>query len=113
MPHKARGGPSPGDRLAKSAPAKAAKPEGSTLVPSVRRGIDGRRAPLSPASVFSPVGRRRSWWYTYRCRDCGAYLFGRAQSLDAVTGERRAGCGHRVQIVAARIYSQPGPGAAT
>jgi DNA-directed RNA polymerase subunit RPC12/RpoP len=57
--------------------------------------------------VFGPIGRRRSWWYTYRCATCGAYLFGRARDLDTVTGERRAGCGHKVRIVAARIYSQP------
>ncbi len=63
--------------------------------------------PIAPASVFGPVGRRRSWWYTYRCRTCGAHLFGRAKTLDAVTGERRAGCGHRVQVMAARIYTQP------
>jgi hypothetical protein len=62
--------------------------------------------------VFGPVGRRKFWWYTYRCRTCGAYLFGRAKTLDAVTGERRAACGHRVQIMAARIYSQPEPEAA-
>jgi hypothetical protein len=83
-----------------------------STVPSVRRGADSRRAPLAPASVFGPVGRRKSWWYTYRCSVCSAYLFGRARSLDAVTGQRRAGCGHRVQIVAARIYSQPEPGVA-
>jgi hypothetical protein len=71
-----------------------------------------QRAPIALASVFGPVGRRRTWWYTYRCRICGAYLFGRAKTLDAVTGERKAGCGHRVQIMAARIYSQPESGAA-
>lgn len=63
--------------------------------------------PLAAASVFGPVGRRKSWWYTYRCGACGAYLFGWAKSLDNVTGERRAGCGHRVRVMAARIYSQP------
>lgn len=69
----------------------------------VRRG----RPPIAPASVFGPVGRRKFWWYTYRCRICGAHLFGRAQSLDAVAGESKAGCGHRVRIMVARIYSQP------
>ena len=64
-------------------------------------------APIAPASVFPPFGRRKGWAYTYRCKICGAYLFGRARSLDAVTGERKAGCGHRVQVMAARIYSQP------
>jgi hypothetical protein len=75
-------------------------------------GTRRQRAPIAPASVFSPVGRRRFWWYTYRCRTCGAYLFGRAKTLDAVTGERKAGCGHRVQVMAARIYSQPESGVA-
>lgn len=70
------------------------------------------RPPVAPASVFGPVGRRRFWWYTYSCRTCGAYLFGRARSLDAVTGVRRAGCGHRVQVMAARVYSQPESGTA-
>jgi predicted SprT family Zn-dependent metalloprotease len=62
--------------------------------------------------VFGPVGRRRFWWYTYRCKVCGAHLFGRARSLDDVADERRAGCGHRVQVMAARIYTQPEPEAA-
>lgn len=68
--------------------------------------------PIAPASVFGPAGRRRSWRYTYRCRTCGVYLFGRAPSLDGVTGERRPGCGYRVNVMAARIYGQPGSGAA-
>ena len=71
-----------------------------------------KQAPIAPTSVFGPVGRRRTWWYTYRCRTCGAYISGRAKTLDAVTGERRAACGHRVQVMAARIYSQPEQGAA-
>jgi hypothetical protein len=45
-----------------------------------------------------------------RCRTCGAYLFGRAPSLDAITGERRAGCGCQVQVMTVRICSQPGSG---
>jgi hypothetical protein len=64
-------------------------------------------APIAPASVFPPIGRRKQWAYTYPCRTCGAYLFGRARTLDAVTGERKASCGHRVRVMAARIYSQP------
>ena len=71
------------------------------------RGARKQPAPLAPASVFPPFGKRRGWAYTYGCRTCGAYLFGRARTLDAVTGERKAGCGHRVQVMAARIYSQP------
>ena len=62
------------------------------------------RPPLAPASVFGPTGRRRFWWYTYRCGSCGSYQFGRAKTLDAVTGVRRAGCGHQVTVMAARIY---------
>jgi hypothetical protein len=57
--------------------------------------------------VFGPVGRRKSWWFTFRCPTCGAYLFGRAAMLDTVTRERKATCGHRVKVVAARIYTQP------
>jgi hypothetical protein len=94
------------------------KPETNALArrpskPSVRRKPVKGRPPLAPASVFGPVGRRKSWWYTYRCATCGAYLFGRARDLDAVIGERRAGCGHKVQIMAARIYTQPNPGPAS
>ena len=48
----------------------------------------------------------------YRCRTFGTHLFGRVLSLDAVTGERRAGRGHGMQVMAARICSQPEPGAA-
>jgi hypothetical protein len=116
MPPKTkRSGPraaEPEDRHQNIATATA-KRQGPSPVVSVRRGSRNRQqVPIAPASVFGPVGRRRTWWYTYRCRICGAYLFGRAKTLDAVTGERKAGCGHRVQIMAARIYSQPESGAA-
>ena len=86
----------------------------TTTLKITRSPIQDRRQPppIAPASVFGPLGRRRTWWYTYRCRICGAYLFGRAKTLDAVAGERKAGCGHHVQIMAARIYSQPESGAA-
>jgi hypothetical protein len=86
----------------------------TTTAKITRRPVRARRqrAPIAPASVFGPVGRRRFWWYTYRCRTCGAHLFGRARSLDAVAGEHKAGCGHRVQVMAARIYTQPESGAA-
>ena len=68
----------------------------------------GRKpAPIAPASVFPPIGRRKLWAYTYQCGSCDAYLFGRARTLEGVTGERKAQCGHRVRIMAARIYSQP------
>jgi hypothetical protein len=63
-----------------------------------------KRPPIAPASVYAPLGRRRYWWYSYRCRACGAYLLGRAKTLETVTGVRRAGCGHQVDVMAARIY---------
>jgi hypothetical protein len=86
----------------------------TTTLKITRSPVRGRRqrAPIAPASVFGPVGRRRYWWFTFRCKTCGAHLFGRAPSLDAVAGERRAGCGHRVHVMAARIYTQPESGAA-
>lgn len=113
-PDRKRSGPraaGPGNRHQNIATATAKRqgPSGVSVRPGSR---DRQQAPIAPASVFGPVGRRRTWWYTYRCRICGAYLFGRAKTLDAVTGERKAGCGHRVQIMAARIYSQPESGAA-
>ena len=70
------------------------------------------RPPIAPASVYEPLGRRRYWWYAYRCQTCGAYQFGRAKTLDVVTGVRRAGCGHHVNVMAARIYSSIGTRAA-
>lgn len=102
----------PGNRRQNIATATA-KRQGPSPAVSVRRGGQKRQhAPIAPASVFGPVGRRRYWWYTFRCKTCGAHLFGRAKTLDAVTGERRAGYGHRVQVMAARIYTQPAPEAA-
>jgi hypothetical protein len=71
-----------------------------------------RNAPPVFVSAYEPLGRRRWWWYSYRCPHCATYQLGRAASLDKVTGERRAGCGHQLTIVIARTYSQPGPGAA-
>jgi hypothetical protein len=117
VPRKARGGLPPGDRLAEIAPA-AAKPQEDTLMPSVRRGTATRRKaarnrpPLAPASVYAPLGRRRYWWYSYPCRTCGTYHFGRARELDEVTGVRRAGCGHQVNVMLARVYGRAGSGAA-
>jgi hypothetical protein len=81
--------------------------------PIVRRRADRRQVqrrnqpPLALASVFAPHGRRTWWWYTYACRTCAAHHFGRAPELDQVTGRRKAGCGHLVQIVAARVYGRP------
>jgi hypothetical protein len=63
------------------------------------------RPPVAPASVFAPDGRRRLWHFTYPCRICGAYNFGRSRTLDDVTGLRRATCGHVVTVMAARTYT--------
>ena len=65
------------------------------------------RPPLAPASVFAPQGRRRYWWFTYCCGTCQAHHFGRSPDLDSVSGERRARCGHRVFVTAARVYGTP------
>ena len=68
-----------------------------------------RRAPLTAyVSLYAPSGRRHWWWYSYRCPTCSAYQLGRARDLAAVTGQRRAGCGHTLEIVVARVYSSPG-----
>ena len=64
-----------------------------------------RRKPRSAyVSLYAPSGRRTWWWYSYQCRDCGAYQLGRARQLDQVTGVRKAGCGHLIEIVIARTY---------
>jgi hypothetical protein len=116
-PEKTEGAPPPAERLPEITSTATAKRQGTHAGASVAREAGNRpsrrkgRPPLAPASVFSPVGRRKSWWYTYKCQTCGSHLFGRARDLGAVTGERRAPCGHRVQVVAARIYTQPSPGA--
>ena len=56
------------------------------------------------ASLYMPAGRRTWHWYAYNCRVCGRYQLGRARHLDDVAGNRRAGCGHRVNVVIARVY---------
>ena len=71
-----------------------------------------QQVPIAPASVLGPAGRRRCWWCACRCRTCGAHLSGWARSPGHVTGERTAGRHHRVQVRAARMYSQPEPGPA-
>ena len=70
-----------------------------------------QQVPIAPAPVSGPAGRRRCWRDTGRCRTCGAHLPGRARSPGDVAAERTAGCGHRMQVMAARTYSQPEPGA--
>lgn len=77
--------------------------------PSVTDIATVTRSPRRTAhvSLFAPTGRRRWWWYSYRCPACRSYQFGRARELDRVTGNRRAGCGHEVEIVIARTYRSP------
>lgn len=113
-PRNGRGGPgiATQDRLKEPVTTATAKRRGTSASSLSGRRLPRQPVPLAPASVFGPVGRRTSWWYTYRCSSCGAYLFGRARDLDSVTRERLAGCGHQVRIVAARIYTQPSQGAA-
>ena len=38
-----------------------------------------RGAPARPVyvSLYEPLGRRRWWWYSYRCPACSAYQLGR------------------------------------
>jgi hypothetical protein len=65
-----------------------------------------RRRKVQPAyvSLYLPFGRRTWHWYSYRCAVCGTYQLGRARRLEDVAGPRRAGCGHRLNVVVARIY---------
>ena len=123
MPRTNKGGPELTTRDHPNAPESAITATSITRRPvrgrqqrAAGRHRDGCRnrqqVPIAPASVLGPVGRRQRWWYAYRCRTCGAHLSGRARSPGDVTGERTAGCGHRVPVMAARIYSRPEPGAA-
>ena len=57
-------------------------------------------------SLYAPSGRRRWWWYSYRCARCGMHQLGRARQLEDVTGPRRAGCGHHVSVVVARVHGE-------
>jgi hypothetical protein len=65
-----------------------------------------RKAQPAYVSLYLPFGRRRWCWYSYSCRTCGAHQLGRSPRLEDVAGVRRAGCGHRVNIVIARIYGR-------
>jgi hypothetical protein len=65
-----------------------------------------RRAPSAFVSFYEHTGRRRWWWYSYRCTACGTYQLGHAPLLEDIAGERRAGCGHRVIMVIARVYGR-------
>jgi len=65
-----------------------------------------RKAPTAFVSLFPPAGRRRWHHYWYRCPVCRVHQLGRAPRLEDVAGVRRAGCGHRIAVVVARIYGQ-------
>jgi hypothetical protein len=73
----------------------------------ITHGTGRKRPPLAPASVFAPDGRRRRWHFTYPCRVCGSYNFGRSRMLADVTGLRRATCGHLVSVAIFRTYAGP------
>ena len=76
-------------------------------MPTVQRPPSARRqARATFVSAWAPAGRRTWWHYAYRCGQCGRHQFGRAPRLEDVTGIRRAGCGHRVRIVIARVYGR-------
>jgi hypothetical protein len=85
-------------------PRSAARTAESSPSATIAQSRSRRRPPLAPASVYAPRGRRRHWWYCYPCRVCNTFHFGRASELDKVTGERRAGCGHAVSVMIARVY---------
>jgi hypothetical protein len=79
----------------------------SEAAPEPRPGRGHRGPATAFVSLFAPSGRRRWWWYSYRCATCSTYQLGRARQLEDVTGERRGGCGHQVVIVVARVYGHP------
>jgi hypothetical protein len=77
-------------------------PRGTVTAPDRKR----KRKPVF-VSLYAPSGRRTQWWYSYRCAECGTWQLGRARQIDRVTGPRKAGCGHPVEIVVARVYRSP------
>lgn len=116
LSQKQRNGPPP---IAGRSESQAATTATDTTRTSLRRASVTAAAqrpngtPLALASVFAPHGRRTWWWYSFPCRTCATYHFGRARELDQVTGQRKTACGHVVMIVAARVYGRPDSGAAT
>jgi len=116
MPDKAEHRPvaRSGAQQITSADTRVTTPTVSSNRQATRRAVSralrsqpGRRAPLAPASVFPPGGRRTRWMFTYGCKICGAYSLGRAADIDGVAGVRRASCGHWVTIMIARCYGRP------
>ena len=104
----------PESRLNVDVPAKGHLVNGDMLRQgdgqrSRRRGDGSRRHPvLAPASAYQPLGRRTWVAYSYPCHACHTWHLGRARTLDKVTGSRRAGCGHWVTVMIARLYGHPG-----
>jgi hypothetical protein len=91
-------------------PAKDRPQKTSTATTITGHASTTRRPRPKPVfvSLYEPAGRRRLWWYSYKCTECGTYQLGRARELDKVTGTRKAGCGHQVEIVIARTYRSSG-----
>jgi len=69
----------------------------------------GQQSRPTYVSLLLPARHRTRPWYLARCPECGEPHLGRARDLADVTRDRRLPCGHRVQIVIARVYGQPGP----
>lgn len=68
------------------------------LVPRSRTAFADLWAPDAPA------GRRAMWTLVFRCPLCCCYHVGRAESVEAARGKRRAGCGRIVRIRIRRVY---------
>lgn len=52
----------------------------------------------------SPGGRRTKWTLVFHCPLCHRHHVGRAESVEAARGKRRAGCGRIVRIRIRRVY---------
>ena len=71
-----------------------------------------RSAPPMRVSLFEPAGRRTQWWFTGRCLRCGGTSFGRVRLEEDAEGVRRVSCGHKATIIVARVYRLPSQEAA-
>ena len=56
-------------------------------------------------SLLVPSLGRTMWWALARCPACGRPAC-RAKTLPGVTGRRRLGCGHVVDVIVARSYDR-------
>lgn len=52
----------------------------------------------------APPGRRTKWTLVFYCPLCHRRHVGRAESVEAARGKRRAGCGRIVRIRIRRVY---------